>query len=52
MTTITSPFLPLAGLRTAVRRSWVAAGIDAVGSALAALLLGPESIDPAVGFRR
>ena len=54
MTTISiaARFLPLAELIVALRRSWLAAGVDAVGSALTAMLLGSGAIDPEVGFRR
>jgi hypothetical protein len=52
MTTSAFPFLTPFSVMAALRRSWLVAIVEAAGSGVAALLLGPAGVDPEVGFSR
>ena len=51
MTPVSFPALPFPWWLAGLRLWWIVAALDAFGAAVAALLLGPSGIDPAVGFR-
>jgi hypothetical protein len=52
VTTITVQVLPPRDITTEPRPSWLTAWAEALVGALSALLAGPASVDPAVGFHR